>query len=273
MATVGYIGNLMQVAEYLFHEQDLSVAGVICEAGKLSDDLLTFSAVRNIPLYEVGGPEDLIKAAGRIQVDFFVMCAFGIKIPEDMIEKMDTYNIHPSSLPDYRGRHPTFWATVRDEKSMGITLHKVATKIDAGEIITQRSCPYYLWMTEQDMFDELIKKVPELLGDLQAYLKGMLESRSNSGGSYFKPVLESDFTINIDKDSPTEMVNKVRAQKRFKGAKLQLDGKTLWLKKVRLTPPQPMQLVGGKSYVSGDGRLCVSYNEHLSLKLIEYAEE
>lgn len=261
MATIGYIGNLMQVPEYLFHDKDLALAGVICEAGKPSDDLLTFAAVRGIPLHEAGGPEAVVAAAKKIKADYFVMCAFGIKIPEELIKKVGIYNIHPSLLPDYRGRHPTFWATVRGEKALGITLHKVAAKIDAGEIIAQRSAPYYLWMSEQDIFDELIKKTPELIGDLKLYLKGKKKGKKNTGGSYDKPAQEADYTISLKDDSPAVIFNKVRAQKRYKGAKLVHEGRTLWIKNLRMT----------RAGAAGPG--CIPYNAELSLRLIDYVQE
>lgn len=261
MATIGYIGNLMQVPEYMFHDKDLTVAGVICEAGKLSDDLLTFAAVRGIPLYEAGGPDAVVAAAKKIKADYFVMCAFGIKIPEELIKAAKIFNIHPSLLPDYRGRHPTFWATVRGEKTLGITLHKVAAKIDAGEIVSQRTAPYYLWMSEQDIFDELIKKTPELIGDLKLFLKGKKKGRKNSGGSYDKPATEADYTISLETDSPATIFNKVRAQKRYKGAKLTHDGRTLWIKSLRLTR------------AGAAGHDCVPYNKELSLRLTDYVQE
>jgi methionyl-tRNA formyltransferase len=261
VATIGYIGNLMQVPEYLFHEKGFTLAGVICEAGKLSDDLLTFAAVRGIPLYEADGPEAVVAAAKKIKADCFVMCAFGIKIPEELIKTTRIFNIHPSLLPDYRGRHPTFWATVRGEKTVGITLHKVAVKIDAGEIIAQRSAPYYLWMSEQDIFDELIKKTPELIDDLKLFLKGKKKGKPNTGGSYDKPAQEADYTISLENDSPAVIFNKVRAQKRYKGAKLVHEGRTLWIKSLRMT----------RAGAGGHG--CVPYTKELSLRLIDYVQE
>lgn len=259
MATIGYIGNLMQVPEYLFHEKGLTLAGVIGEAGKVGDDLLTFAAVRGVPLHEADGPEAVIAAAAKLKADWYVMCAFGIKIPEELIKTTKIFNIHPSLLPDYRGRHPTFWATVRGEKTLGITLHKVAAKIDAGEIVSQRSVPYYIWMSEQDAFDELIKKTPELIADLRLHLAGKKKGRKNAGGSYDKPAREADYTIDLEHDSPAVVYNKVRAQKRYRGAKLVHGGRTLWIKSLRMTR------------AGAEG--CVPYTKALSLRLIDYVQE
>lgn len=50
-------------------------------------------------------------------------------------------NLHPSILPLYRGPVPTYWCIHNQEPRSGFTLHKVASKIDAGEPIYQEIVP------------------------------------------------------------------------------------------------------------------------------------
>ena len=40
--------------------------------------------------------------------------------------------------PKYRGCNPIEWAIINGEKKVGVTLHRVDTKIDAGNIIKQK---------------------------------------------------------------------------------------------------------------------------------------
>jgi len=259
MRTVAYIGNLMQVPEYLAHDGNFRLVAAIHEAGKLGDDLLTFSEVRGVPLHVAATPEDLVRLATKIKADVYVMCGFGLKVPEEMIAKHDVYNIHPSPLPHYRGRHPLFWATVRGEKTLGITLHAVAEKIDAGAIVSQAAIPYYLWMSEPEALAALLEKVPDLLAGLHQFLKGKKKARRSVGGHYDKPAQEADYTIDLLKDPPALIINKIRAQKRYKGAKLVTGGRTLWIKAARLT--------------RGAGPDCVACTNGLSLRLLDYVQE
>jgi hypothetical protein len=46
-------------------------------------------------------------------------------------------NLHPSLLPRHRGPVPAFWGLL--EGGTGVTLHRLAPRIDAGEIIGQRA--------------------------------------------------------------------------------------------------------------------------------------
>jgi methionyl-tRNA formyltransferase len=50
-------------------------------------------------------------------------------------------NMHGSLLPRYRGRAPVNWAVVRGERETGATLHYMADKPDAGDIVDQQAVP------------------------------------------------------------------------------------------------------------------------------------
>lgn len=46
-------------------------------------------------------------------------------------------NLHPSLLPRHRGPVPTLWALAEDPPLFGVTVHRLAPRIDAGEILAQ----------------------------------------------------------------------------------------------------------------------------------------
>jgi methionyl-tRNA formyltransferase len=50
-------------------------------------------------------------------------------------------NFHPSLLPTYRGKEPLFWALVRGEPVVGITVHRLTEEVDAGPVLFQRPVP------------------------------------------------------------------------------------------------------------------------------------
>ncbi|MBB5692174.1 formyltransferase family protein [Muricoccus pecuniae] len=54
---------------------------------------------------------------------------------------MGGINIHPSLLPRHRGPVPTFWAGMESVPSHGVTVHRLAPRIDAGAILAQRAIP------------------------------------------------------------------------------------------------------------------------------------
>lgn len=48
-------------------------------------------------------------------------------------------NIHPSLLPRHRGPIPSFWALQEGPGATGISIHRIAARIDAGEVLAQRA--------------------------------------------------------------------------------------------------------------------------------------
>ena len=48
-------------------------------------------------------------------------------------------NIHPSLLPRHRGPIPTFWALQAGPGATGISIHRIAARIDAGDVLAQRA--------------------------------------------------------------------------------------------------------------------------------------
>jgi len=52
---------------------------------------------------------------------------------------MGGVNIHPSLLPRHRGPIPVFWALQEAPGATGISIHRIAARIDAGEVLAQRA--------------------------------------------------------------------------------------------------------------------------------------
>jgi methionyl-tRNA formyltransferase len=50
-------------------------------------------------------------------------------------------NIHNGKLPFYRGMMPTFWALLHGEPEVTITVHTMAEKLDAGEVVAEFRVP------------------------------------------------------------------------------------------------------------------------------------
>jgi methionyl-tRNA formyltransferase len=223
MINVVYIGNLYQVAEFIYHSDDFSLAAVICEYNRQSDEIYNFCVVRDIPLSPISDVTRIAEVCTQCGVRTGIMCSFGMKLPVELLERIDIYNIHYSALPDYKGRHPTFYAIINNEKTVGITLHSVIAEIDCGPIIARELIANYLWNNEEQLFDELTRKIPQLLDTLGGYLRGALKAQPNSPGSYFNPVSDALTSIDLQLDTPQAIFNKVKAQHRYGGCRLVLE--------------------------------------------------
>ena len=98
------------------------------------------------------------------------------------------YNMHGSLLPKYRGRAPVNWAVLRGESETGATLHAMAIKPDAGDLIASQAVPILADDTAIEVFRKvtvaaemtLYRALPALLAGTAVHTPQDL-----SAGSYF----------------------------------------------------------------------------------------
>jgi len=74
-----------------------------------------------------------------LNADLFVVIAYGKILPQKLlnIPKIFCINVHASMLPKYRGAAPINWVIINGEKETGVSIIKLNTSLDAGDIIFQ----------------------------------------------------------------------------------------------------------------------------------------
>lgn len=122
-------------------------------------------------------------------------------------------NMHGSLLPKYRGRAPVNWAVLHGERHTGATLHYMARKPDAGDIVAAQAVPILPDDTAREVLDK-VTVAAEICLDavLPALIAGTAPRRANdvARGSYFGGRTPEDGRIDW-KESAVEIHNLVRA--------------------------------------------------------------
>lgn len=92
-----------------------------------------------------------------LQPDLVVTAAFGQLLPKEILEapKYGCLNVHASLLPAYRGGAPIHQAVIDGQTETGVTIMYMAQKLDAGDIISQKSIPIEQSDTTGDLFEKL----------------------------------------------------------------------------------------------------------------------
>ena len=57
-------------------------------------------------------------------VDAIVVCAYGLLIPQSLLEQALWLNVHPSLLPRWRGAAPVERAILAGDEETGVTIHE-----------------------------------------------------------------------------------------------------------------------------------------------------
>ena len=231
---VVYLGNITQVAEYLFMSEDFDLQCVVTEKRAFTEEMKYFSLLRDKEVSSVENYSELENKFMKIPSDTMVLISgFGLIIRSAILERFKVFNIHFGELPNYKGRHPSFFATLNNEKQLGVSLHIVDEGIDSGKIISVAKVPYYYYENEKDIFRKLLNRVPCLISDFAKHLNGEKECIPNKGGEYFSLVTLEDKLI--DENTPIrKILNVVRSQANYNGALIKWKGITYGIKQVRI---------------------------------------
>jgi methionyl-tRNA formyltransferase len=85
---------------------------------------------------------DAISAMQAANADLAVI--YGTNIIKEAvfsIPRMGAINLHQGLAPLYRGSAPVFWELYNGEAAVGVTVHRVAAKVDTGDVALQKTVP------------------------------------------------------------------------------------------------------------------------------------
>jgi methionyl-tRNA formyltransferase len=159
----------------------------------------------NIPVIEL----DKETFAERIQeaieehgVNLGLVMTFPYKIPSSLynLPSKGFYNIHPGTLPQYRGPDPVFQQLINKEKKAGITVHKLDEGFDTGPLVMSEM----LKIDPLDTYGLLTTKLSYLAARLTGNLMKLISfdlaissrPQDETKARYFKRQLAADIMIN-----------------------------------------------------------------------------
>lgn len=123
-----------------------------------------------------GSPE--LEELMTLEADLIVTAAYGQFLPKKFLE-FPTYgavNVHASLLPKYRGGAPIHYAIMNGDKETGVTIMRMISKMDAGNILSQRAIPIEKSDDVASMFEKLSEVGATLLMEtLPAIFDGTIQ--------------------------------------------------------------------------------------------------
>ena len=100
---------------------------------------------RRIPMgrWLAGQDGPAVELLRRTKPDLVCVASFPKLIPPGLIDAapLGGINLHPSLLPRHRGPLPLFWTYHGDDRSAGVTVHRLTEQYDAGDIVMQHGFP------------------------------------------------------------------------------------------------------------------------------------
>jgi methionyl-tRNA formyltransferase len=121
------------------------------------DSINALAASNGVPVVStrsVNDPEFIQRLRATAPDVIVSVAAPEIFLPDLLnVPRLGCINVHSGRLPNYRGMMPTFWQMLRGEQAITITVHKMADKLDAGDVLATQSFP----LKRSDSLDRVIK--------------------------------------------------------------------------------------------------------------------
>lgn len=135
------------------------------------------------------------------EINFFLSLEFDQIIKPDKLKSKNIFNIHFSKLPKYKGMYTSVWPILYGDNETAVTLHRIDSGIDTGDIIAQKVFSLSEKDRSQDCYRKYIKYSKELLNDtFEKLAKNIFESwRQHSDRSTYYSSKAIDFnSLDID---------------------------------------------------------------------------
>lgn len=100
---------------------------------------------------------EAVQALRKVAPDFVFSFYYRHMLSPDIlaVPARGALNMHGSLLPRYRGRAPVNWAVLHGERQTGASLHYMAAKPDAGDLVAQTAVPILPDDTAREVFDKV----------------------------------------------------------------------------------------------------------------------
>jgi methionyl-tRNA formyltransferase len=205
----------------------------------------------DIPVLQPPRPEPRLD----LGADTVIVVAYGLLIPESVLEERLWLNVHPSLLPRWRGAAPVERAIMAGDTELGVTIHRTVKELDAGPIAAQRAFP----LGEYDDAGAVYEKSAALAVDLldRVLPEPEFTPQDEEGATYADKITAADRELDWSRP-PEEQLNLVRALSPHIGARAELHGRPLIIWKARVVGRrlQPVE-------VQPEGRRRMTYDEFL----------
>jgi methionyl-tRNA formyltransferase len=169
-----------------------------------------------------------------------VVMAYGRILPLGVLSapRLGCVNLHASLLPRHRGAAPITWAIADGDDETGVCLMQMDEGMDTGPVFSNRRVPISLEDTAATLADKLAVAASTLVReDLPKVLSGEATAspQPTEGVTHARMLQKTDGLLDFTR-SATEIHARVRAMTPWPGAYTSIEGKTLKVREVALTP-------------------------------------
>lgn len=217
--------------------------------------------------------EDSYTIISKTLADIIVVVAYGLLLPKNIINipPLGCINVHPSLLPRWRGAAPIQRALLAGDNITGISIMKMDTGLDTGDILNKIICPISIKDTSKSLHAKLAKLGSKLLLDT------LLDISANRLNSYKQNEELSNYAEKINKIearvnwqlSAAQLERCVRAFNPWPMSYLKINNKTIKILEVNVLPHVPDKKLGEIIKIDKYGIQVATSNGILNIEKIQ----
>jgi methionyl-tRNA formyltransferase len=168
-----------------------------------------------------------------LPADTVVVAAYGLLIPEALLDRGLWLNVHPSLLPRWRGAAPVERAIMAGDGDTGVTIHETVKELDAGPIAAQRAFPIAPEDDAGAVYARAAEVAVDLLDELLPLPEPTFTPQPDDGVTYAAKIEPADRELDLSRPAH-ELVDQVRGLSPHIGARGELHGRrvTVWRARV-----------------------------------------
>lgn len=201
---IGGLGNLAGEILVFLKSQNIKIVGVdsICDR-KAHVDLRSIARILKLP---VKSYEEIV----ALKPDIFLSLSYLKIIGKELLDNSLCINLHAGKLPKYCGRNPITHSIQNGEKYHTTTLHIMVEKVDAGDIIAERTIPISFLDTAKTLYDKVYRESIQMFKDeFPNILSGKFKTKKQSGERHLY-LKDLDKRVDISGDR-LKTYNKIRS--------------------------------------------------------------
>ena len=192
--------------------------------------------------HRIGGRESL-ETLQRLEPELAIVCAYGQIFPEQVLNlpPLGCFNLHFSLLPRWRGASPVQAAILAGDSVTGVSLQKMAQKLDAGPIAAESP---HIPIDPRDNAETLSARLAEASGALlksalPLLLGGSppLHEQDADAATFCRIIPKAAGAVDWSRETAEEIERKLRAFTPWPGCYCYIGDRRLVLVKIEVVEP------------------------------------
>lgn len=205
----------------------------------------SFCAAHSIPIFKINhiNDDEVTESIRAHEIDWLFIIGWSQIASSELINspRKGVIGMHPTLLPEGRGRASIPWAIIKGLDKTGVTMFKMDEGVDTGQILSQYEIPIAEWETSCTLYKKVNAAHEVLIAKIWEDLKNdniQLIVQDETKASYWEGRTPVDGLINSSM-SLTEVDRLVRATTHpYPGAFFEREGKKIIVWEGQFTKPE-----------------------------------